>query len=142
MLQDFKAFLTKSNALALAVGVIIGAATGKVVTALVEDLLMPIIGLLLPAGDWRAAKIVLKTSTDAAGTVTESAIQYGHLVGTLVDFVLIAWVVFVITKALLKPAPTPPAPATKTCPDCLEVVPEAARKCRACGASLAEKAGV
>ena len=71
MLQDFKAFLTKSNALALAVSVIIGAATGKVVTALVEDLLMPIIGLILPAGDWRAAKIVLKTSTDAAGSDRE-----------------------------------------------------------------------
>ncbi len=137
MLKEFKGFLTKSNALALAVGVIIGAATGKVVTALVDDLLMPIIGLLLPAGDWREARIVLKTATDPAGKVTESAIQYGHLIGTLIDFALVAFVVFMITKALLKPSPAPPAAPTKTCPECLEVVPEAARKCRACGSVLA-----
>ncbi len=64
MLGEFKQFLTKSNALALAVGVIIGAATGKVVTAVVEDLLMPLIGLILPAGDWREARVVLKTATE------------------------------------------------------------------------------
>ncbi|HEY3283652.1 MAG TPA: large conductance mechanosensitive channel protein MscL [Armatimonadota bacterium] len=134
MLQEFKAFLTKSNALALAIGVIIGAATGKVVTALVEDVLMPVLGLLLPAGDWREAKVVLKTATDAHGKVTENAIQYGHLIGTVIDFLLIALIVFLIARALLKPAP---APATKDCPECLEAVPQGARKCRACGSSLA-----
>lgn len=136
MLHEIKSFLTKSNALALAVGVIIGAATGKVVSAIVEDLLMPIIGLLIPAGDWREAKIVLKTVVGPDGKVTQSAIQYGHLFGTILDFVIIAFVVFMITRALLKPAPTAPAPPTKTCPDCLEVVPEAAKKCRACGSTL------
>jgi len=55
MLRDFKAFLTKSNALALAIGVVIGAATGKVVSGIVDDLLMPVIGLVLPSGDWREA---------------------------------------------------------------------------------------
>lgn len=134
MLQEFKAFLTKSNALALAVGVIIGAATGKVVSAVVDDLLMPLIGMALPAGDWREAKIVLKTVTDAQGKVTVNAIQYGHFIGTVIDFVFIAFVVFLITKALLKPAPAPPS---KDCPYCLESVPEAATKCRACGSALA-----
>ncbi|NLH98182.1 MAG: large conductance mechanosensitive channel protein MscL [Chthonomonadales bacterium] len=133
MLKEFKGFLTKSNALALAVGVIIGAATGKVVSAVVDDLLMPIIGLVLPSGDWREAKLVMKTITDEAGKTTEAAIQYGHLIGTVVDFVIIAFVVFLITRALLKPEPEPPAPPTKECPDCLETVPEAAKKCRACG---------
>lgn len=133
MFAEFKSFLTKSNALALAVGVIIGAATGKVVSAVVDDLLMPIIGLILPSGDWREAKIILKTATDAAGNEQVNAIQYGHLIGTFIDFVIIAFVVFLLTKALLKPAPEPPAPPTKECPDCLEQVPEAARKCRACG---------
>ncbi len=133
MLAEFKSFLTKSNALALAVGVIIGAATGKVVSAVVDDLLMPLIGMVLPSGDWREAKLVLKTVTDAAGKETEAAIQYGHLIGTVVDFVIIAFVVFMLTKALLKPEPAPAAPPTKDCPDCLETVPEAAKKCRACG---------
>lgn len=131
MLQEFKAFLTKSNALALAVGVIIGAATGKVVSGVVDDLLMPVIGILLPAGDWREAKLVLRTVVDAKGKVSESAIAYGHLLGTLVDFVLIAFVVFMVTKALLKPAAPPPP--TKNCPECLEGIPLEARRCKACG---------
>lgn len=128
MFAEFKAFLTKSNALALAVGVIIGAATGKVVTKLVEDLLMPVIGVALPEGDWRAASMEL-----AKG----KKLLYGDFFGAVVDFVCIAFVVFMITKALLKPAPEPPAAPTKDCPFCLEKVPEAATKCRACASSLA-----
>jgi large conductance mechanosensitive channel len=134
MLQEFKAFLTKSNALALAVGVIIGAATGKVVSGIVDDLLMPIIGLVLPAGDWREAKFVLRTVTDAKGKVTDSAIAYGHLIGTVIDFVFIALVVFLVAKALLKPPPAPPA---KNCPECLESIPLEARKCKSCGSAQA-----
>jgi len=131
MLQDFKAFLTKSNALALAVGVIIGAATGKVVSGIVDDLLMPVIGLVLPAGDWREAKLVLRTVTDAKGKTTDSAIAYGHLLGTVIDFALVAFVVFLVTRALLKPPP--PGPPTKSCPECLENIPLEARRCKACG---------
>lgn len=131
MLQDFKAFLTKSNALALAVGVVIGAATGKVVSGIVDDLLMPVIGLVLPSGDWREAKFVLRTVTDAKGKVTDSAIAYGHLIGTLIDFIFIAFVVYLVTKALIKPPP--PGPPTKNCPECLEPIPVEARKCKACG---------
>lgn len=136
MLKDFKEFLTKTNALALAVGVIIGAATGKVVSAVVDDVLMPIIGLVLPAGDWRDAKIVLSSATATDGTITENAITYGHLVGSIIDFIIVAFVVFMITKALLKPAPAPPAEPTKSCPFCLETVPAAASKCRACGSAV------
>ena len=135
MLQDFKAFLTKSNALALAVGVVIGAATGKVVSGIVDDLLMPVIGLVLPAGDWREAKFVLRSVTDAKGKVTDSAIAYGHLIGTVIDFFFIALVVFLVTKALLKPAA--PGPPTRSCPECLESIPLEARKCKACGSSMA-----
>lgn len=136
MFDEFKAFLTKSNALALAVGVIIGAATGKVVSGVVDDLLMPVIGLALPAGDWREAKLVMRTVVDAKGKVSESAIAYGHLMGTVVDFILIALVVFLVTKALLKPPPAPPAPPAKNCPECLESIPLEARKCKACGSSV------
>ena len=135
MLQEFKTFLTKSNALALAVGVIIGAAVGKVVSGVVDDLLMPVIGLILPAGDWREAKYVLRTFTDAKGKVTDSAISYGHLIGTVLDFFFIALVVFLITKALIKPPP--PALPTKNCPECLEAIPVEARKCKACGSGVA-----
>lgn len=137
MLAEFRGFLTKTNALALAVGVIIGAATGNVVSALVGDILMPIIGLVLPGGDWRAAKIVLSTTTDAAGKVTENAILYGHFLGTLIDLALIAFVVYMITKSLIKPVPVPAAEPTRQCPECLEMVPAAARRCRACASPLA-----
>ena len=114
VLADFNSFLTKTNALALAVGVIIGAAIGKVVTAIVSDVLMPIVGLILPKGNWRDAQYVLSSSTDANGNVTENAIKYGDLIGTAVDFFFIALVVFLITKALLR---TPPPPmTTKECP--------------------------
>lgn len=129
MLNEFKAFLTKSNALALAIGVIIGAATGKVVSAIADDLLMPVVGLLLPGGDWRQARWVLKSMTDAQGKVAENAVLYGHFFASLIDFVIIAFVVFIIARMFIKPAA---APATKTCPACLETIPLAATRCRAC----------
>lgn len=130
MFKEFKDFLLKQNAIALAIGVIIGAGIGKVVAAIADDVLNPIIGLLLPAGDWRSAKIVLSRATDAAGKVTENAIAYGDLIGRIVDFVIIALVVFFITKAFL---PKPGAPTTKECPECKEVIAKDARRCKACG---------
>lgn len=133
MIGEFRGFLTKTNALALAIGVIIGAAVGNVVSGLAADILMPVIGYLLPKGDWREAKVVLTTVTDAAGKTSESAILYGHFIGTVVDFLVISLVVFLIVKALIKPAPAEP---TKTCPECLENVPVAARRCRACTSAL------
>jgi len=133
MFQDFKAFLTKSNALALAIGVIIGAAVGKVVSSLVDNLIMPIIGLILPGGAWREMKIVLKTNPDGSPA---AALGIGPFLGSLVDFVIIAAVVFLITKALLKPEPAAPAPPTKTCPACKETVPADATRCRACTGAL------
>jgi large conductance mechanosensitive channel len=137
MFADFRAFLTKTNALALAVGVIIGAAVANIVSALSADLLMPVIGLFLPGGNWREAKIVLKTSTDAAGKVTENAILYGHFIGTIIDFLLISLVLFLVVRQLVKPAPAPAAEPKKQCPECLEMIPEAARRCRACTATIA-----
>jgi large conductance mechanosensitive channel len=133
MWPEFKAFLTKSNALALAVGVIIGAAMGKVVTALVGDILMPVIGLALPKGDWRGAQVVLSEGLDAAGKPTVNAIKYGDFLGNVVDFLVIAFVVFLITKALLKPAPEEPI---QTCPYCKETNAVDATKCKACTSAL------
>jgi large conductance mechanosensitive channel len=136
MIAEFRGFLTKTNALALAVGVIIGAAVGNVVSGLAADVLMPLISLFLPGGEWRQAKYVLRTTTDAAGKTTENAILYGHFLGTAIDFIVISFVVFLIVKTLVKPAPAPPAAPMKTCPECLEMVPAAARRCRACTAAL------
>jgi len=137
MIAEFRGFLTKTNALALAIGVIIGAAVGNVVSAVSADLLMPVIGLFLPGGDWRQAKYVMRSTTDAAGKVMESALLYGHFIGTVIDFLIISFVVFLIVKALVKPVPAPPAQPMKACPECLEMVPAAARRCRACTAALA-----
>jgi large conductance mechanosensitive channel len=134
-LNEFKSFLTKSNALALAIGVIIGGATGKVVTALVDDLLMPPIGLVMPKGDWRDAQVVLSRGTDAEGKETVNAVKYGHFLGSVVDFTIMAFVVFILTKSLLPKEPIPPP--TKVCSECLESIPESARRCRACTAELA-----
>ena len=133
MIAEFRGFLTKSNALALAVGVIIGAAVSSVVSSVSADLLMPVIGLFMPGGSWRDAKYVLRTTTDAKGKIVESAILYGHFIGTVVDFLIVALVLFFIVRWLVKPAP---AAKTKKCP-CLETIPEAARRCRACTATLA-----
>jgi large conductance mechanosensitive channel len=133
MIEDFKKFLLQTNALALAVGVIIGAAVGKVVSSLASDILMPVIGLAVPGGAWRDAKIVLSSKPD--GTVA-NAITYGAFLGSVVDFVIIAFVVFMITRALLRPAPAAAAPPTKECPECREIIPAAARKCRACTSAV------
>ena len=136
MISEFRGFLTKTNALALAIGVIIGAAVGSVVTALVSDILMPVIGMFLPGGDWREAKLVLKTATDAAGKTTENAILYGHFVGVVLDFLLISLVVFLIVRTLVKPVPVEAAEPTRKCPECLDMIPAAARRCRSCTATV------
>ena len=128
MIKEFKEFLTKTNAMALAIGVIIGAASGKVVSALVADIFMPIIGLIMPKGEWREASIALGQ--------TGKSIKYGDFLGNVVDFVAIALVVFIVTKALMRePAPPPPDPV-QTCPFCKEANAVDATKCKACTSTL------
>jgi large conductance mechanosensitive channel len=133
MVAEFKEFLLKTNAFALAVGVIIGGAVGKVVSSIVSDLLMPIISMLIPGGAWRTWQIVL--STDAEGKAA-NALNVGSFLGTVVDFVIIGFVVFMVTKTIMKPAPAPPQAPTKACPQCTEAVPAAAKKCRYCASAV------
>ena len=124
MVAEFKSFLVKHSVLALAVGVVIGAAVGKVVSGIVDDIIMPIVGVLMPGGEWRQAELVLSG---------KNAIKYGDLLGRLIDFTIVAAVVFFILKAFIKQQPALP---TKTCPHCLETIPEGAKKCRACTSAV------
>ena len=132
-MKEFKEFLLKQNALALAIGVIIGAGIGKVVSSIVADLLMPVISLAMPGGSWRETQIVLSKSVDAAGKEVVNAIKVGSFIGSVIDFAIIAFVIYLLTKIFLKPEP---APATKTCPACLETIPAAATKCKACTSAV------
>jgi large conductance mechanosensitive channel len=133
MVREFREFLLKQNALALAVGVITGAALGRVVTSLVSDLLMPLISLGMPAGDWRAAKIVLSHGVGPDGKEVVNSINYGAFAGTVIDFVIVSIAVFLIVRQFLKPSPAAP---TKACPFCLETLPAEATKCRACTSAV------
>ena len=112
MFSEFKAFLTKSNALALAIGVIIGGALGAVVNSLVNDIIMPPIGLALGGVDFAELKLVLQQEQgvkDAAGYVAEVAIRWGNFIQLVIVFIVVALVVFLIGKALIKEAPAAPA---------------------------------
>ena len=114
MFAEFKAFLTKSNALALAVGVIIGAALGNVVKSLVDDIIMPPIGLILGGVDFTALKIVLKEAV-GGDPATEVAIRWGAFVQVTITFVIVAFVVYLITKTLIRePEAAPAAPPEPT----------------------------
>lgn len=101
----FKEFLTKSNALALAIGVIIGASLGAVVNSLVNDIIMPPIGWALGGVDFASIKTVLGETTAADGTVTEVAINWGLFINAVIVFVIVALVVYLISKMFIKEAP-------------------------------------
>lgn len=95
MLNEFKTFIAKGNVLDLAVGVVIGAAFGKITTSLVEDILNPILGIIIGGVNFKDLKVVLKS---AVGEEPEVAILYGNFIQTLIQFLLIAWVIFLIVK--------------------------------------------
>ena len=128
MLKEFKKFVMRGNVLDMAVGVIVGGAFGKIVTSLVNDLLMPIIGALFGGGDFKSLKIVLSPAVlDEAGEVVkaEAAITYGNFIQTVVDFLIVAFCIFLVVKAVNKatelakkkeeeaPAPEPPKGPTQ-----------------------------
>ncbi len=135
MLKRILSMLEGLNAMSLALGVIIGGAIGKVVGSLTSDVLMPVISMVIPGGSWRTAEIVLKKSE--TGEVL-NAIKLGTFLGTIIDFLIIAYVVQLLSKALIKPAPAPATagPVMKACPECKESVMAEARKCRYCGSAV------
>ncbi|MGA3056973.1 MAG: large conductance mechanosensitive channel protein MscL [Candidatus Limnocylindrales bacterium] len=128
-MAGFKSSLLKTNALALAVGVIIGVAMGNVVNSLVNDIIMPPIGMALGNLDFSQLKWVLK----AGDSKTEVAIRYGSFINLVIALVVVALVVYVVASLLVREAPAPP---TKTCPFCKEDVPADATKCRACTSAI------
>jgi large conductance mechanosensitive channel len=138
MLKEFREFAMKGNVLDMAIGVIIGGAFGKIVTSLVSDVLMPPIGLLMGKVDFSSLFLNLSTTPQpslaaakAAGTPT---VNYGVFLQTVFDFIIIAFVIFLLVKQVnrLKKPDAPAAPITKDCPLCLSTIPIKATKCAHC----------
>lgn len=105
MLSEFRTFIAQGNVLDLAVGVIIGAAFGKIVNSFIEDIINPILGMATGGVDFSQLKYVLK---EAVGTAPEVAIRYGNFLNTFIQFLLIAWVIFMIVKAANRVRSTSP----------------------------------
>jgi len=132
MVGEFRAFLLKTNALALAIGVIIGGALGTVVQSLVNDIIMPPIGLLLGGVDFTSLKLVLKEA-GGGDPATEVAIRWGAFINAVIAFIIIALVVWWISRMFIREE----VPAeVKSCPFCKEPNAVDATKCRACGSEI------
>jgi large conductance mechanosensitive channel len=143
MLKDFKAFISRGNVVDLAVGVIIGAAFGKIVSSLVSDIIMPPIGLLLGGVDFSNKFFVLKGGdypTLAAAKADKAAVvlSYGIFVNVVIEFLIVAFAVFLLVKLVtpLMPKPAPAAVSTKDCPFCATAIPLAAKRCPNCTSQL------
>lgn len=131
MLKEFKAFVLRGNVLDLAVAVIIGGAFGKIVGSLVNDIIMPLIGIVMGGVNF----------TELTVTVGTAVVKYGTFIQTIVDFLIVAFVIFLIVKSankMKKPAPAaaPAAPTTKECPHCFSTIPIKATRCPNCTSEL------
>jgi len=146
MLKEFRQFIMRGNVLDLAVAVIIGGAFGKIIASLVNDILMPLIGLLLGGISFADRFIPLDGSAyatladaQAAGAAT---LNYGLFINAIVDFLIIAFVIFLLVRSVnrltAKPA-APAAPTTKDCPHCLSTIPLKATRCPNCTSQLEAK---
>ena len=128
MLKEFKDFVMRGNVLDLAVAVIIGGAFGKIVGSLVNDIIMPLIGLMMGGVNFSELSI----------TVGEAVVKWGAFVQTVLDFLVIAFVIFLIVKAAnsMKKAPAPADPTTKECPHCFSTISIKATRCPNCTSEL------
>lgn len=139
MLEEFKKFALRGNVLDLAVGFIMGAAFGKIVTSLVSDIIMPPVGLLLGRVDFSQMYINLSgtayASLDEAKKAGAATINYGTFVNTVLDFVIVSFVLFLLIRQVnrLVAKPTAPVePTTKACPYCYSTIPVPATRCPNC----------
>lgn len=145
MIKEFKAFIMRGNVLDLAIGVIIGAAFGKIVDSLVNDVLNPVIGLALGKVDFSNLFVSLNGQSFAtiadAKKAAAPTLNYGLFLNAVIQFLIVAFVIFIIVKQVnrLMPAPPPPAPApaTKDCPECTSMIPAKAKRCPQCTAAVA-----
>jgi len=131
MLKELKTFIMRGNVMDLAVGVIIGGAFGKIISSLVGDILMPLIGLIIGGIDF----------SGLAFTLGSAKVTYGNFINNLIDFIIIALVIFLMVKGVnslaRKPAPAPaPAPTTKECPRCFSTISLKATRCPNCTSEL------
>ncbi|HEX5549985.1 MAG TPA: large conductance mechanosensitive channel protein MscL [Nitrospira sp.] len=142
MLKEFKEFAMKGNVLDMAIGVIIGGAFGKIITSLVSDVLMPPLGLLLGKVDFSSLFLNLsgtpQPSLAAAKAAGAPTVNYGVFLQTVFDFIIIAFVIFMLVKQVnrLKTPAAPSAPTTKDCPLCLSTIPIKATKCAHCTSAV------
>ena len=130
--KEFKTFATRGNVVDMAIGIIIGAAFGKIVSSIVGDVLLPPLGLLIGGVDFSGFALTLK---EAAGTTPAVMIKYGSFINTIIDFVIVALAVFLLIRAmnkLQKKDEKPSAPTTRECPDCQMTIPLHAKRCGHC----------
>ncbi len=143
MLKEFRAFIARGNVVDLAIGVIIGGAFGKIVTSLVNDIIMPPIGLILGNVNFSDLFISLNGKSFASLADAQAAgvptLNYGLFLNTVIDFLIVAFVVFLLVKQInrmKKPEPASAASATKDCPYCLSAIPLKATRCPHCTSEL------
>jgi len=140
MFKEFKEFVMRGNVMDLAIGIIIGAAFGKIITSFVSDILMPPIGLALGSVDFTNLYINLSgahydtlKAAKEAGAVT---INYGVFLSTVIDFLIVAFVIFLVIRQINRMKRTPEAASTRECPFCLSSIPIAATRCPHCTSDL------
>ncbi len=142
MLKEFRDFIARGNVIDLAVAVIIGAAFGKIVTSLVEGILMPPIGLLLGKVDFSSLFYVLDQSKGIPASLAEAktkgipVLAIGAFLNDVINFLIIAFAIFVVVKQVNRFKAPPPAPTTRECPLCLSTIPLKARRCASCCADV------
>ncbi len=144
MLKEFKEFAMRGNVLDMAIGIIIGAAFGKIVTSAVSDIVMPPIGILLGKADFSSLFINLSGTSYATVAQAKAAgaatINYGVFLNTVIDFLIVAFVVFLIVRQVNRlkrqPEAVPAAPTTKECSYCLSSIPIKAIRCPHCTSEL------
>ena len=142
MFKEFKAFAMRGNVLDMAVGIIIGAAFGKIVTSLVNDILMPPLGLALKNVDFSNLFVDLSGGHHAtlaeAKAAGDATIAYGIFLNNVIDFVIVAFAIYFLIRAAnkMKHAPAPADPTTKECPFCHTTIPIAATRCPNCTSML------
>jgi len=139
MLKEFKEFAMRGNVLDMAVGIIIGAAFGKIVSSFVADVLMPPIGLLLGKVDF--SNLFLNLSGQSFPSVEAAkALNYGMFLNTVIDFLIVAFAIFLLIKQVnrfvAKKEEAPPEPTTKECPRCMSQIPIKATRCAHCTSDL------